>query len=333
MEIDKIDLTQALTMVKPGLASQEMIDQSTHFAFMDDKIVTYNDEISISHPLPVGFTGAVKAEELYAFLNKSKAKNIKLEPQENELHIKAGRSKVWLVFHSKIVLPLDEIDEATKWKKVPSDFLDALRFTSQACATDMSSPGLTCVRVRKDGVAEATDSFRIAQYPLPDFTLKKDILIPKSSIVPLLNYDVTHISISDSWVHFKTEEGSQFSCRLMAAEMPELDAFFEFKGRKLLFPDGIEKLLERASIFLKESEEKFVTIAADEKKMVISSQGKTGGFEEPIKLKEATKYLEFIIMPQLLQTILASTNKCIVSKDALKFKSKKWRYMTKITQS
>jgi len=51
MKINKNELKNALEIVKPGLANKEIIDQSTSFAFMNDCIVTYNDEISVSHPV------------------------------------------------------------------------------------------------------------------------------------------------------------------------------------------------------------------------------------------------------------------------------------------
>ena len=71
MKINKVELQEALEKVKPGLASRELIEQSTSFAFMGDRVVTYNDEISISHPVKnLDVTGAVKAQTLYAFLNK-----------------------------------------------------------------------------------------------------------------------------------------------------------------------------------------------------------------------------------------------------------------------
>ena len=48
----KAELIKALEAVRPGLANKEMIEQSTSFAFMKDRVVTYNDEISISYPKP-----------------------------------------------------------------------------------------------------------------------------------------------------------------------------------------------------------------------------------------------------------------------------------------
>ena len=48
------------------LANRELIEQSTSFAFMKNLVVTYNDEISITHPVEgLNLTGAIKADEFY----------------------------------------------------------------------------------------------------------------------------------------------------------------------------------------------------------------------------------------------------------------------------
>jgi len=77
MNIQKEQLKKALETVKPGLAGKEIIEQSTSFAFMGDRVVTYNDEISISHPVEgLNLTGAIRAEELYQLLSKLKREEI-----------------------------------------------------------------------------------------------------------------------------------------------------------------------------------------------------------------------------------------------------------------
>ena len=93
MKINKETLKQALEIVKPGLANKEIMEQSTSFAFIDDKVVTYNDEICISHPVPdIGIKGVIKAEEMYNFLGKVKTEEITVTQEENEIVLKSGRA-------------------------------------------------------------------------------------------------------------------------------------------------------------------------------------------------------------------------------------------------
>jgi len=51
IKVNRVELKEALERVRPGLASKDIIDQATSFAFLKDRVVTYNDEISISHPV------------------------------------------------------------------------------------------------------------------------------------------------------------------------------------------------------------------------------------------------------------------------------------------
>ena len=148
MKINKTELQKALEKVKPGLSNKELVEQSTSFAFMGGRIVTYNDEISISHPVKdLNVTGAVKTQSLYAFLGKNKRDEIILEWEENQVVIKAGRSKAGLVLEQEIKLPVEEVGEIGKWKELPAGFLNALRFCYPCCSKDMSRPILTCVYV------------------------------------------------------------------------------------------------------------------------------------------------------------------------------------------
>ena len=93
MKVKKENLRNALEIVKPGLSNKELIEQSTSFAFIKGRVVTYNDEISISHPVEdLKNSGAIKAEELYALLSKIKEEEIDIVPQEAEILIKDGVS-------------------------------------------------------------------------------------------------------------------------------------------------------------------------------------------------------------------------------------------------
>jgi hypothetical protein len=78
MIIKKIDLLHALEVVKPGLGRQEQIQQTTSFAFITGRVVTYNDELSISHPLAnCEIEGAIKPEERSEKANKGGCSNLR----------------------------------------------------------------------------------------------------------------------------------------------------------------------------------------------------------------------------------------------------------------
>ena len=78
MKIATSKIKEALAIVKPALANKEILEQTTSFAFLNGRVVTYNDEISISHPFESDFEGAVKAEELYGLLSRTTKEEVSL---------------------------------------------------------------------------------------------------------------------------------------------------------------------------------------------------------------------------------------------------------------
>src|SRR5690554_5571655 len=124
LQVKKAELQAALEKVKPGLADRELIEQATSFAFMNGRVVTYNDEISISHPVQdLDVEGAIKAEALYSFLNRVKQDIITIDVDDNQVKIKAGRSKAGLVLEKEVKLPVEEVGEIGKWMPLPEGFV------------------------------------------------------------------------------------------------------------------------------------------------------------------------------------------------------------------
>ena len=112
MKINTEKFRQALTTVKPGLSSKDIIEQATKFVFMDGKLVTFNDEICIQYPLEeLDFSGAINSDELYKLVSKLKTEEVEIKQNEGEVTFSAGRIKAGIVIHKEITLPLEEIDE------------------------------------------------------------------------------------------------------------------------------------------------------------------------------------------------------------------------------
>jgi len=114
------DLVEALEIVKPGLASNELLEQTTSFAFSEGNVYTYNDEISISHPVEglEDFEGAIEAEHLYKFLKRTTRPGITLTPKKESLLVKSGRAQAGLHMKEEIKLPIETIKRKKKNGKI-----------------------------------------------------------------------------------------------------------------------------------------------------------------------------------------------------------------------
>lgn len=336
MKIKKEDLKRALEIVKPGLANKEIIEQSGSFAFIDGRVVTYNDEISVSHPIKdLTITGAIQAEELYKFLAKAKEEEIDIKITETEVIIKSGRATTGFSLNSKITLPLDEeLVVKGKWKKLPVDFNTAINFASMSCSSDMTHPKLTCVHANQKGFIEGSDNFRVAHYMLEELPVGT-FLIPANSAKIVTKLNPTKICEGNGWVHFKTEEGTRISCRVVNDNYVDTSPYTKHpkKGVNVRFPKTLSDVLDKAIIFAKgeQNSDESVEILITKNKLTVKSASLISWFKESIDIEYNTnEEISFSIVPHLLKDILKQTYDCVLSEGVLYFKSDNWIYVTSL---
>jgi DNA polymerase III sliding clamp (beta) subunit (PCNA family) len=323
----KENLLQALEIVKPGLASREIIEQTNAFAFIKGRVVTYNDEISLSHPVTgLDITGAVQAEELYQLLRKIKKDEIEITVNDNEITINAGKAKAGLVLQQEIKLPLQEVDTHSDWHKLPENFTKPLRFAVAACSHDSSQPILKSVHVNQKGYIEGSDNFRVTRYTLAKRLSVKTFLIPATSVREVIKLNPAEIAEGTGWIHFRTAEGTTLSCRVYEETFPDTTPFLSVEGVEINFPKTIMDIIERAAVFT----ENDVYVSLKDKRITISSKSDTGWFKEEANAVYDGEPVEFSIVPGLLKDILSETQHCVYNGSVLKFEGENWVYVSSV---
>lgn len=333
MKIETAKFKNALNVVKPALASKEIIEQTTSFAFVDGKVVAYNDEICISHPLEdIELDGVIKAEELYKFLGKVKAKEFNVIVDEGEIVMKAGRAKVGFALTKELVLPLDEeLSEKEEWQDLPSNFMQACRFATGTASTDMSDPKLTCIHITKDGRIEATDNFRMLIWDLGVEMPIGTTLIPATSIREVVKLDATEVAQGNGWVHFKNGNETTISCRVFEEVFVDTNKInTEIKGEVITFPKELTEVLGKAQIFSQEKKyDGSATLTFKGGRILVQSESDSAWFKENIPFDGDVEFV-FSITPYLLQDILKETMKCTISDGMLRFNGNEWVYITSL---
>lgn len=327
--MNKSELLKALEKVKSGLAQKEAIEQSTSFAFMDNRVVTYNDEISISHPISnLGIQGAIQADKLYGFLNKVTKDEIEIQSTNNQLIITSGRSKAGLAIQQEIRLPLDEITTADQWEPVPDNFMDALKFTVLSCSNDMSRPVLTCVHVNGQGVVESCDNYRLSVYELGS-TLPSTFLLPANSAKELIKFKPNQMAVTEAWAHFKTEAGTVFSCRVFNDTYPDIKPLLAVQGIELQLPKTLDKVLDRASVFAKRDHvlDEQIQLTLNDKRLMIRAEADAGWFEETVNLSYTGDPVTIGIHPNMLRQIVQQTNTAVLGQQSIKFQGPNWSHV------
>ena len=343
MKIDKEKLQEALEIVKPALASKEVIEQTTSFAFINGRVIAYNDEISISHPVEgINFTGAIYAENLYKLLSKLKAPKkkeedglfmIDLEVEEAQVILSSGRTKAGLALQSEISLPLDEeVAIVGKWKDIPDpeNFRKFLKMAMGSCSRDMSTPVLTAVHVNEAGFIEASDGYKLTRCTLAQEMPIRSFLIPATSAAEVIKIYPIKIATGNGWIHFKNEEDTILSCRIFEDNFPDITQHLKVKGIKVILPQSTEKVLDKAMIFSKRDHvlEEMVTVTIGDRRLKIRAESDTGWFEEELNIKHDGDQIQFYVTPYLLKDILAETQECVIGESKLKFNGEGWEYVS-----
>jgi len=334
MEISVAEFKNALEIVKPGVAKTETtIEQVTSFAFTKQNVISYNDEICITHPLAnLDMQGAIEADLLYKFISKIKSKQIDVSIDDTEVTMKAGRIKATFSLDSEIKLPLDDEKLVTKgkWKNLPEKFIEAISMAKGCVAKDMIQAKLNCVHINKKGKIESSDGFRIFQFEFKDKLPLQTVLIPASSIASIIRINPNQVAKGEEWVHFKNEAGTVLSCRVLNDEFPDVDEYLKEgkKGIKVEFPKDLIASLDTAEIF---AEDSMVKITIKKKKLTVSSGGHIATFKEDLDLSSKAEPFAFQITPYLLKDILKQIQFCTIYKDRLIFKSEDWKYMTELS--
>lgn len=337
MKINRKELLGILDIVSPGVSNKESnIEQATTFAFFKDRVVTYNDEISISHPIEgmEGLEGAIEAKILYPLLSKITDETIELTRNKNsEIIIRAGRMRSGLVLQKDIDLPIDEeIGEIEDWFDAPENLIEALSFVVFAAGKGLDSPILSGVHVSSKGFVEASDGYRIARHDLVGELGINTFVIPSSNISSLAHMGkITHIAEGMGWVHFKTEEETIFSSRVFEEKFPNTTSWTKMDGKKLVLPESIDDVLNRAMVFASRKSflDEEILFSLEKGKFSIIAECDVAWFEEEVDAEyEGGENFSIRIAPAFLKDILKKTSACWIGTSKIKFNGTGWEYMS-----
>ncbi len=335
MKINTVKLRNALSIVKPGLSSKEVLEQTTSFAFSAGRVITYNDEISLSHPFEGEFEGAIKAEELYGLLSKIDKDEIEMEINDTQLLIKSGRIKAGLKLESEIRLPLKSVPDKMEKLTDPKVFLGFLSMALKTCSHDMTQPKLTCVSVGSDGVLIGSDSYRLIYCEGPKLPVES-FLLPASSALEVVKTNPTHIALEKGWAHFKNADGTVISCRKIEDTYisdDRIEDVLTVKGKnKIEFPAKIEEVISRVQQFAKRDSvlDELVEVSIDNGKITLkASSEETGSWIEEKASIDFEGTIKFNMTPSLLRDIFNLTHTALLdpSLTKMKFVGKGWEYV------
>jgi DNA polymerase III sliding clamp (beta) subunit (PCNA family) len=324
-KIQRQTLVDALALLRPGLSNKDIIESGRCFSFHGDRIVTYNDFLSVCVPLQTGIEGAIQAEEFYKLLDKIKADELELTLVENEVRIKAGKTRAGLRISSKL---LPALEPQSDFQELPEGFLQALNFCQFSASRDMTKPHLTCIHIQGQFVT-SSDNYRITETwterPSP-----YDFLLPADAVQHLARYNPTHLALDPAWAHFLDEKtGVMFSCHLKAGEPMDVAKFFEVEGQVVTLPEELADALERTKIMVEGDSilDLKINLRLESGRLICRGDKNIGWVEEDLTIKYQGEPVSMMVNPLFLADILGRTREMMVTPQVCMFWGDNFRHL------
>ena len=319
MKISKDDFLQSLESVSAGVSTSGGIEQSDCLVFKGGMVLSFDDEVSVRCPskLPKEWTVAIPAKHLVEQLRKWKEDEIDLETTIEGLLIRGkGSRKAFFQAEREIALPIDHVEQPGKWKKLSEDFGDAIRIVSECAKDKDESLAVMSISIHPTYV-EASDNLQLTRCQI-ETGVKKFCLVRKIALKHLPALDMTEISETECWLHFRNPAGVVFSCRknFPPEDYPDWSPFLKKEGIKATLPKGLAEAAEKAAIFLSE-ESNAVGVQLKEGKLRIKGEGIHGWFSEVKSINYKGPEMSFLVSPKLLGELVKKHHEALISENKL----------------
>lgn len=327
--INRKELIKQLVSVIPGLSVQEILEQSSCFAFLNEQVITFNGDAACRMPCCLDIRGAVPSKPLLDILKARPEEELKISCKGGKFIIRGrGRRISQVTMEKKITLPFRDVIEPKEWFKLPSNFLEAVDHVHQCCGKDQDHLE-TFVHITPLCI-EAIGKDRVGHYRIKT-PLKNGVLLHKDSIRHVVPLGMTECGTTRGWTHFRNETGIVLSCRRWPGEKdyPNTAKIVKTKGKQINLPKGLDKAINRAYIFSRDNaEDTDVEITLKPGEAICKGEGALGMHEEPRKIEYTGDKMTFSISPDLLTDLCHKHTEAWVTPRTLTVKSGRFTFVT-----
>lgn len=336
MTVNREALLRRLQEVEPGLSSREIIEQSSCFVFRNGRVMTFNEEIAckVKSGLPEDFTGAVQSAALLNTLPLMTEDEITLSVKNGELIIEGSKkSRTGIKMDAKVMLPMSDVEKPGEWRALPKGFTEAVEIVQECSGKDQNHFALTCIHMHPDYL-EACDNIQLIRYKLKT-GVKKPILVRRDALTYVPKFELTKVSETASWIHFKGPSGLILSCRRFSEEFPDISTNLKVEGAvPITIPKTLAPVIEIAKWFSKENEDNdHLEVKLEPGLMHVRGEGVSGWHGKPVKCKYKGPSIAFRIGPKMLLTIIEKFNDCQITDKRLKVTGERFTYVSCLHQN
>jgi hypothetical protein len=331
MEIERNQLLAELQMVEGGVAPKETVEQSNCFVFRKGEVLTYNDNVACRAKSSLRITGAINANKMLNMLAKWPEETVTFKRTKGQLRFRGRAKRGYFAVEDKIRLEVRDMEKPKKWQKLPTNFGEAISQVVGCAKHGGDSPHLCCVHFTPKWI-EACDGVQAGRYKIST-PFQKSVLLKRDPARRIADLDMTSISETRNWVHFRNTKGLIVSCHKYVEVYPskKLTQMFKTKGNPTTLPKGIKGMVDRLKVFIDDDGgSQWLIVEVESSHIKVEGKGAYGSQTERKKIKYKGEPIGFRINPQLFRELSDTYDKCEVSKRTIKIKKGKFQYMASL---
>jgi hypothetical protein len=265
--------------------------------------------------------------QLKAVLEKMTEDEVDIQANKKELVITGKNKASGISLDPDIILPIEQVEQPEKWRKLPDGFSEAIDMVCKCASNEEQFFFLTCVNIHPKWV-EASDNIHAIRYSI-ETGFQERALVRHTTISHIVGLDMTKVSETDHYVHFKSPSGLIMSCRKFTDEFPNLTKFLQVEGSPISLPKSLVDGVARAEIFSSEDKEaNRVRVQLKNRLVHLRGEGSKGWYKEAKKTSYKGEPVVFYISPKLLVQIIENHDEAVINSRRISVKGERYVYVS-----
>lgn len=345
----RTELISCLKLVEPALSGKDLIPVFSCFCFNGKTVSAYDDIVALQHALPFEVKGGIRGRLLLGFLTASRAQDVAVEQEGQQVTLRLGRSKFDTTALPETDFAFVFPKEAHAAGQVPvtKALLQAMGKAQCSMGSDPTHPwrmGVTLVSGKKGLTLYSSDNRSATRVFVAGATMDgvKAVVLPPRFCEMLLTFSKATkpdtLLVGDAWVQVRFGGGS---LRLFSRTTGKADAssyeqvFSSALKDDVTFadvPKGLQHCLERAAAVLPFSKDPYSRLRAKDNKLILSTESSAGNVRDVITLDGIYKCDE-LVSPTLLGRMLSYANQfAVVSGSCIVLKGERFLHLVSTMQ-
>ena len=332
MKVNRLELRNILAALRPGLAKREFVAQLTHFMFLPEEIVTYNDKVCLIHPYETTENPfSIKGEEFFRIIDGMTDDEITIIVEETKIKIRSKSTSATMKILgedlNKLPESIAELKKGQKgWKELPEDFLEGISLCSFSTSPDLSKGIMACVWIIGD-TCYSLDHARSSRFKMSSEMPDTLYLIGKEC-AELVKFPVTEYCTDEKWAHFRTEDGVVFSCMPMKGSYPleKVNAAYDtaLHSSMVQLPKELKSIVDSVVVLaglLENNVGRWIELTLQDDELFVKATSELGEVEKTIPCKYDADPISLRLNVKFLSQILDKATSLSKNEAMVHFKS------------